>query len=104
MSELSDLPTLEALAEEHIQRALTVHGSVTKAAKALGIGRATLYRWKAGRRSGAPNRQTLTIQERRAIRLKALLEAREAWRSCQNVGAFTRWLEQQIAKLGGDGG
>jgi DNA-binding transcriptional regulator YdaS (Cro superfamily) len=100
---MSELPTLEALAEEHIQRALAVHGSVAKAAKALGVGRSTLYRWKTGRRSGAPYRQTLTIQERRAIRLKALLEARETWRNCQNVGAFTRWLSEQIAELGGDG-
>lgn len=104
MAEVHDVVPLQVHTDRYIREVISLHGgSVGKAAKALGVGRATLYRWVAGRAVAAkPNRNALSVQERRQVRLAAFVDAREAWRSCQNVGAFTRWLEEQITAAGGE--
>lgn len=55
---LSEVRPLREVEREHIEHALAVEGNTTKAAKALGIGRATLYRrlhaYSAGRREVTP--------------------------------------------------
>lgn len=49
--EVTTVPTLEAVADEHVDRVLaTVDGNLTHAADALGIHRRSLQRWLARRR------------------------------------------------------
>jgi hypothetical protein len=51
-----------------------------------------------------PLDRRVVLQERKqteaeAIRLAVLEEARQAWRNHPTVGGYTRWLENEIAKL-----
>lgn len=100
---MAEVEPLQTVVDRHIRTAIQLcGGSIGRAARALGVGRATLYRWVDGQRSAAkPNRDALSVQERRLVRLDAFLEARESWRGCQNVGAFTRWLDEQVRQAGG---
>lgn len=46
MANLDNLPTLEEHTDRYMTRVLKLcDGNVTQAAKTLGIGRATMYRW-----------------------------------------------------------
>lgn len=102
---MAELDPLHVVVDRHIRQALDAHGGqVARAAKAISVGRATLYRWLGGSRVAASPSVTFAKQERRRERARVLAEAREAWRGCQNVGAFTRWLNEQIEEAGGQGG
>ena len=88
--------TLQEHTDKYIRQVLDACGSPTKAAKALGVGRATLYRWISGSGLKGPNRDTITTRERKAIRLAVLQEVFTAWSDAGNNGKFTQWLMKQL--------
>lgn len=89
---------LQAHVDRHIRRALDAcDGSPEKAARLLGMGRATIYRWLQGKRAGyKPNRASATVNALRSERLAVLNEVRNTWRSGSSNGKFTSWLDQRI--------
>lgn len=86
----SPLPTIETVETEAIRAALEYYrGNVTKAAKALGIGRNTLYRkMKENEREGEPAiNQSLagrTIEMR-----KILIKKQDLREACKEVNGFS---------------
>jgi len=91
---------LQHAVDNHIRAALSAHdGNVTRAALALGIGRATLYRWLKDEGKQQMVRGQVSVRSRprhQPARLVALREVREAWLDASPREDFGKWINDEI--------